>query len=111
MTTTYNNFPFPELTKEQSEAIGAAAQQVLDARADFPDNSLADLYDPNAMPPALRQAHNQLDKVVLGCFGLKQTASEESILAKLFDLYDELTRGLLDAQPVKKTRKKPEILA
>lgn len=108
---TYNNFPFPSLTAEQNVSVETAAQAVLSAREEFPNNTLADLYNPDGMPQSLRQAHNNLDKAVLSVFGLKSNASEESILAKLFDLYDELTRGLLDAQPVKKTRKKPEILA
>ncbi|MEG0363549.1 MAG: hypothetical protein RR600_07040, partial [Aurantimicrobium sp.] len=84
---------------------------VLDARAKYPSNSLADLYNRDGMPGELRQAHNKLDAAVLTVLGLKADASEERILARLFELYDELTRGLLDAQPVKKTRKKPEILA
>ena len=102
---TYNNFPFPELTDNQKNAVENAAQQVLDARAEFPDNSLADLYDPNAMPPALRQAHKKLDAAVLAAFGLKADASDERILAKLFEAYDDLTRGLLDAQSKAKVRR------
>ncbi|MEG3034221.1 MAG: DNA methyltransferase [Aurantimicrobium sp.] len=110
-TITYNNFPFPEITEANREKVVQAAQAVLDARAKYPSNSLADLYNRDGMPGELRQAHNKLDAAVLTVLGLKADASEERILARLFELYDELTRGLLDAQPVKKTRKKPEILA
>lgn len=52
----YNNFPWPEPTDKQREAIEVAAQAVLDTRAQFPDCSLADLYDPDSMPPALAKA-------------------------------------------------------
>lgn len=110
-TITYNNFPFPQLNPVELVKVENAAQAVLDARTNYPSNSLADLYNRDAMPTDLRKAHEKLDAAVLSAFGLKSDASDERILAKLFELYDELTRGLLDAQPVKKTRKKPEILA
>ena len=66
----YNNFPWPENPSEkQKQAIEAAAQAVLDARAQFPDSSLADLYDPLTMPPVLLKAHQQLDKAVDAAYG------------------------------------------
>ena len=110
-TITYNNYPFPQLDETGMSKVVAAAQTVLDARSKYPDNSLADLYNKNGMPGELRQAHNALDALILGSYGLKATATDEQILTALFAQYDDLTRGLLDAQPVKKTRKKPEILA
>lgn len=59
----YNNFPWPDSPGDrQRQAIEAAAQAVFDARAALPDSSLADLYDPLTMPPALRKAHHQLDR-------------------------------------------------
>ncbi len=65
----YNNFPWPEIpTDKQKEAVEKAAQQVLDARLQYPNSSLADLYDPNTMPPALVKAHQQLDKAVDLCY-------------------------------------------
>ncbi len=64
-TIVYNNFPWAENPSEkQKEAVEKAAQAVLDARAQFPDASLADLYDPNTMPPVLMRAHQALDKAV-----------------------------------------------
>jgi len=60
----YNTFPWPEATAAQREKISALAQAVLDARAQFPDSRLADLYDAEAMPPALRKAHRALDAAV-----------------------------------------------
>ena len=94
-TITYNNFPFPETTPGQDKQIEEAAQQVLNAREKFPNSSLADLYDSNAMPSDLRKAHQQLDKSVLAAFGLKPAAPDEEILAVLFRRYEELTKGLI----------------
>lgn len=94
-TITYNNFPFPETTGEQDRAIEEAAKKVLDARDEYPNSSLADLYDPTAMPADLRKAHQQLDKAVLSAYGLKASATDEDILAELFKRYEELTRGLI----------------
>jgi hypothetical protein len=95
ITITYNNFPFPETTAEQDRAIEESAQRVLEARDEYPKSSLADLYDPTAMPANLRKAHQQLDKAVLSAFGLKAAATEEEILANLFKRYEELMRGLI----------------
>jgi hypothetical protein len=94
-TITYNNFPFPETTAEQDEVIEAAARQVLNARDEYPNSSLADLYDPTTMPVNLRKAHLQLDMAVLSAFGLKASASNEEILSDLFRRYEELTKGLI----------------
>ena len=66
----YNNFPWPgEPTEKQHSTIEQAAQAVLDARAAHPEASLADLYDPIAMPPDLRRAHQALDKAVDVAYG------------------------------------------
>ncbi len=56
----YNNFPWPDITPDQEKEIARLAQAVLDARAQFPKSTLADLYDPNTMPPVLRKAHQEL---------------------------------------------------
>ena len=95
ITTTYNNFPFPALSSEQSGELRQVAQGILDARAQFPESSLADLYDPNSMPPSLRKAHEALDKVVLKAFGMKPSLSDNEILTRLFELYEEQTAGLV----------------
>jgi hypothetical protein len=94
-TITHNNFPFPETSAEHDKQIEEASQQVLSAREKFPNSSLADLYDPNAMPRDLRKAHQQLDKSVLAAFGLKAAASDEEILSDLFRRYEEFTKGLI----------------
>jgi hypothetical protein len=86
----YNNFPWPESDK-QREAIEAAAQGVLDARAAFPDSTLADLYDPVTMPPALVKAHQALDRAVDAAYGRRSFATDADRVAFLFDRYQHLT--------------------
>ena len=91
----YNNFPWPENPSEkQKESVEKAAQAVLDARAQFPDSSLADLYDPNTMPPALVKAHQQLDKAVDLCYRPQPFVNETKRIEYLFELYDKYTAGL-----------------
>lgn len=69
-TIVYNNFPWPESPSDkQKQAIETAAQAVLDARLQFPEASLADLYDPLTMPPVLLKAHQTLDKAVDTAYG------------------------------------------
>ena len=104
-TIVYNNFPWPENpTDKQTKAVEEAAQAVLDARASFPDSSLADLYDPNTMPPALVKAHQQLDKAVDLCYRPQPFLNETKRIEFLFELYDKYTAGLFVKE--KKTRKK-----
>ena len=96
----YNNFPWPsEPTEKQRSTIEQAAQAVLDARAAHPDASLADLYDPVAMPPDLRRAHQALDKAVDAAYvgaGFKPapTKSDAERVAFLFELYHKYTSML-----------------
>ncbi|MFN8352508.1 MAG: DNA methyltransferase [Flavobacteriales bacterium] len=92
----YNNFPWPQQpSAEQKAAVEAAAQGVLDARAQFPGSSLADLYDPLTMPPALLKAHQSLDKAVDKCYRPQPFTSDAKRVEYLFELYEEYTRGLL----------------
>lgn len=84
-TIVYNNFPFPEnSTDKQVKAIGIAAQKVLDTRLEFPKSSLADLYDPLTMPPALVKAHNELDKAVDLAYRPQAFTSEANRMVYLF---------------------------
>ena len=100
----YNNYPWPEVpTDKQKQAVEEAAQAVLDARAQFPDNSLADLYDPNTMPPVIVRAHQQLDKAVDLCYRPQTFASEAKRIEYLFELYEKYTGGLF--QTDKKSKK------
>ena len=91
-TIVYNNFPWPETTDKQRHAIEAAAQAVLDARAQFPHTTLADLYDPLTMPPALLKAHQQLDRAVDAAYGVKGFKSEAERVAFLFSRYQQLLK-------------------
>lgn len=90
-SVVYNNFPWPECTEAQQEKIAELAQGVLDARAQYPDSSLADLYDPLTMPPELVAAHRKLDSAVEKAYGRKFTDDAERV-AFLFEKYSELTQ-------------------
>ncbi len=86
----YNNFPWPSPTAKQRERIEACAQAVLDARAKYPESTLADLYDPNTMPDDLRKAHRDLDSAVDAAYGRK-FADDSNRVTHLFTLYQKLT--------------------
>ena len=89
----YNNFPWPTPTEQQTQKIKETAQAVLDARALYPDSSLADLYDELTMPPELRKAHQANDRAVMDAYGFtKGTAartSESACVAELMKLYQQ----------------------
>ena len=87
----YNNFPWPQPNEVQKEKIEKTAQSILDARAAYPDSSLADLYDETLMPPELRRAHRANDAAVLEAYGFPKDAPESEIVARLFKMYQELT--------------------
>lgn len=104
----YNNYPWPEAPSDkQRQAVEVAAQAVLDARAQYPESSLADLYDPNTMPLVLVKAHQQLDKAVDLCYRSQPFPSEAKRIEYLFELYEKYTGGLF--QPEKKGKKKKDI--
>lgn len=90
----YNNFPWPEPTEEQKARIEQTAQQILDARALYPDSSLADLYDDLTMPVELRKAHQDNDRAVMHAYGftVKSSFTESICVAELFKRYQELTK-------------------
>ena len=88
----YNNFPWPvNPDKAMIEKISTTAQGILDARALYPDSSLADLYDEVAMPPELRKAHRANDAAVIEAYGFPKDATESEIVARLFKMYQGLT--------------------
>jgi len=100
----YNNFPWPENpTEKQITQIDKAAQHVLDVRKEFPNSSLADLYDPLTMPPALVKAHNTLDKAVDLAYRSQPFINETKRIEFLFELYDKYTAGLF-VNPKKKKK-------
>lgn len=89
----YNNFPWPLTpTDDQKSVIELKAQAVLDTRTQFPDATLADLYDPLTMPPVLLKAHQALDKAVDTAYGKKRFKTEAERVAFLFDLYQQYTK-------------------
>ncbi len=104
-TIVYNNYPWPENPNEkQVKVIETAAQKVLDIRAQFPESSFADLYDPLTMPPALSKAHNELDKAVDLAYRPQAFTSEASRMEFLFELYEKYTANLFTKDKVKKKK-------
>jgi len=90
-TIVYNNFPWPTPTDAQKQKIEATAQGILDARALYPDASLADLYDPLTMPVELQKAHTANDRAVMEAYGFSTKMSEADCVAALMKMYQELT--------------------
>lgn len=89
----YNNFPWPTPSEEQKAKIEATAQAILDARALYPDSSLADLYDELTMPPELRKAHQENDRAVMNAYGFSiKDTTESSCVAELMKMYQELVK-------------------
>lgn len=86
----YNNFPWPTPTDVQKEKIEKTAQAILDARALYPDSSLADLYDDLTMPVELRRAHQANDRAVMEAYGFASTMTESDIVARLLEMYEQL---------------------
>ena len=103
---TYNNFPWPEVTESQRQAIEAASQAVMDARETHPGSTLADLYDPMLMPADLLDAHKYLDKAVLSAYGLSENTDDAEILTELFKRYEALTTLDQLPLPAKKAARK-----
>ncbi len=105
----YNNFPWPnDPSEKQVAAIEQAAQAVLDARTARPESSLADLYDPVAMPPDLRKAHQTLDRAVDAAYGRRNFALDAERVAFLFELYHQYT-SLLPAPEAPARRRRRRI--
>ena len=87
----YNTFPWPNPTTEQIVRIEQTANAILEARALYPNSSLADLYDPLTMPPELRKAHDANDKAVMKAYGFSPDIEEPEIVAELMKMYQKLT--------------------
>ncbi len=91
----YNNFPWCTPTDEERAAIEKTAQGILDARARYPESSLADLYDDVTMPPDLREAHRANDRAVMRAYGFSTKLTESACVAELMKRYEELVqRGI-----------------
>ncbi|SDB41335.1 Methyltransferase domain-containing protein [Ruminococcaceae bacterium FB2012] len=95
VNNVYNTFPWPTPTADQKTAIEHTAQMILDARAKYPDCSLADLYDETTMPPELRKAHQLNDKAVMQAYGFwNRLNTEAECVAELMKMYQKLTSGV-----------------
>lgn len=88
-TIVYNNFVWPEVTVEQKDAIEKTAKAILIVRSNYPNKSLAELYDPDKMPADLLAAHKANDVAVEAAYGVDFDGDEEKIVAHLFKLYAE----------------------
>ena len=93
-TVVYNNFIWPEAANEQRGKIAQTAKEILDVRLNYPDSSLADLYDETTMPSELRKAHKANDKAVMEAYGFKTDVSEAEIVAELFRRYERRIKEL-----------------
>ena len=89
----YNSFPFPPISPQKKAEIEEAAENVLVTREFYPDKTLADLYDPDKMPPDLREAHERLDDIVESCYPGYPFANDEARLECLFRLYEKMTHS------------------
>ena len=108
----YNNFIWPKPTESQRLEIKKTAQAIIDARANHPESSLADLYDDLTMPADLRKAHKANDRAVMKAYGFKSSMTESEIVAELFKLYQKKVGELATVEAQKsaeeKTAKKPQ---
>ncbi|WP_371256220.1 type IIL restriction-modification enzyme MmeI, partial [Novosphingobium sp. B-7] len=100
----YNTFPWPEASAAQRAKVEALAQAVLDARAAHPTSSLADLYDPDAMPADLRRAHTDLDRAVDRLYRVAAFASDRERVEFLFGRYEALVNPL-EREAIKQNRR------
>lgn len=89
----YNTFPWPSSDDVQKQQIEKTAQGILDARALYPDSSLADLYDPLTMPPELRKAHTANDIAVMKAYGFDTKMTEADCVAELMKMYQQITEN------------------
>jgi hypothetical protein len=102
----YNNFPWPENpTDKQKTVVEEKAQIILNLRSEFSNSNMADLYDPDGMPPALIKAHNELDKAVDLTYRSQPFTSEANRMVFLFELYEKYTADLFTKEKRKKTKK------
>ena len=100
----YNNFPWPNPTETKKAEIEECAQAVMFARSQSRTSSLADLYDPNTMPPILLHAHRSLDRAVDRAYRTKKFESDQERVSHLFALHRRITEPAIAAAQAKKPR-------
>ena len=86
----YNTFPFPDISKNQKEAITNNVYNILEEREKHPEKTMAELYDPDKMPDGLREAHRLLDELIERCYRSTPFRSDEERLSYLFALYEKM---------------------
>lgn len=92
-SVVYNNFPWIQLTEEQKEKLTKTADNILKARELYPEMSLAELYNELIMPPELRKAHQDNDRLVMRIYGMDvRTTKESDAVEKLFKMYNEISK-------------------
>ena len=106
----YNTFPWPALDNKSKETLTKTGQAILDARAAHPDATLADLYDPDAMPANLRKAHMANDKAVDRLYRKKPFESERERVEHLFMLYEQLQSPILAAAKSKPSKRRAKTI-
>lgn len=89
----YNCFPFPAISLAQKEAITHNVYNILSEREKHPEKTMAELYDPNKMPPGLREAHHMLDELIERCYKATPFKSDEERLSYLFSLYEKMVEN------------------
>ena len=109
-TLVYNTFPWPDLDEKAKATLTQKGQTILDARAEWPEATLADLYDPDAMPANLRKAHQANDKAVDRLYRKKPFESERERVEHLFMLYEKLSAPVLAAAKPKPRKRKPKAI-
>ena len=92
-TLCYNTFPFPSISEKQKKEITELVFNILDAREQHSEKTLAQLYDPDKMPQGLKEAHHQLDLAIEQCYRKKPFESDEERLEYLFKLYEEMIKA------------------
>ena len=105
-TIVYNNFVFINADKKRKAKMEKTAQKILDARANYPNASLADLYDEVSMPPDLRKAHNENDAAVMDAYGYPSNFTEEQMVADLFLRYQAMLTGIPETLIAATSRRK-----
>ena len=86
----YNTFPWPDCTDDQKKQLEKTAQAILDARSLYPNETMANLYDPSLMPEPLRKAHDANNRAVMRAYGFSvRDMSEEDCVAALMRMYSE----------------------
>lgn len=108
--TVYNTFPWPDLTEKAKATLTQTGQAILDARAAWPEATLADLYDPDAMPANLRKAHQANDKAVDRLYRKQPFESERERVEHLFMLYEKLQAPILAASKAKPRKRKARVV-